>query len=169
MKGERNGAIHSQTLGGCDSGNALKIVVELDVLKAGILEERFDLGHLAEAEFECEVSAWYESGVRLWNEAAVYGEAVVAAEEGDVRLVFQDFDGDQGAIFVRDIGRIGDDDFELLSSDRGEEIALKESDMIGKPDPFGIPFCNLKCGIGDVDRGNISFAPVVRNTDGNAT
>jgi hypothetical protein len=54
-------------LGRCDTGNALEVVNEFDVLEAGALEERLDVGHLAEAKFKHEVSAGNEGSVRGWD------------------------------------------------------------------------------------------------------
>ena len=45
--------------------------------------------------------------------------------------MFADFDGDESAVGVGNVGGIGDDEFELLAGDGGEEIALQEADAIG--------------------------------------
>ena len=78
-----------------------------------------------------------------------------------MRLVFADFDGDEGAVGVGDVGRVGCDDFELLIGDGGEEVALEEADVVGAPKTFCVEPGNRECTFGDVDRGDISEAPPV--------
>jgi hypothetical protein len=95
-------------------------VSEFDVLKAGGAEERFDVWLLAESEFEGEIAARDERGVRGGEEEAINFESVAAAEESDVRFVLADFYGDKGTVSVRNVGRVGDDNFEVLARDRGE-------------------------------------------------
>jgi hypothetical protein len=67
---------------------------EFDVLETGALEERFDIGHLAKAEFEHEESTGNKGCMRGGNQSSVDGEAVFSAEQRDGRLMFADFDGD---------------------------------------------------------------------------
>ena len=79
---------------------------------------------LAVADFECDEAAGGESGEGLRDEATVDFEAVIAGEEGEGWFVIADFDGEGIAIGGGDVGRIGDDEVELLAGDGREEVAL---------------------------------------------
>ena len=103
---------------GGDAGNALEVADEFNVVEAGAVEEGFDVGLLAETEFEDEVAAGDEGAMGGGNEAAVDGKAVFTAEEGDMRFMFADLDGNEGAVGVGDVGWVGDDDLELVVCDR---------------------------------------------------
>ena len=56
----------------------------------------------------------------LRDEAAVDVEAVSAGEKGEGRLVVANFDREGVAVGGGYVGRIGDDDVELLVGDGGE-------------------------------------------------
>jgi len=86
-----------------------------------------------------------------------------------VRLVFADFDGDEGAVGVGDVGRVGGDDFEFLAGDGGKKVSLEEADMVGKTETLGVEPSNIKGPLGDVDCGDIRSGPLVGDADGYAT
>jgi hypothetical protein len=70
-----------------------------------------------------------------------------------VRLMFADFDGDEGAVGVGDVGRVGGDDFESLAGDGGEEVALNKTDSIGDMVAGCVLLGDGECGVRDVDGG----------------
>jgi hypothetical protein len=154
-QGDKGTSSGSGTAGGGYARDALEVFNEFDLVEAGCGEERFDVGLLAEAEFEDEVSAGNKGGVSGGDEPAIDFEAVATAEEGDVGLVFADFNGDEGVVGVGNVGRVGGDDFELFASDGGEEVALEETDIFGFPETFGIQTRDFKCTLGDVDCGDV--------------
>ena len=111
-----------------DAGDALQVGGEFNVGETGVGEESVDGWLLAVADFERDEAAGGESGEGLRDEAAVDFEAVVAGEEGEGWFVIADFDGEGIAIGGGDVGRIGDDEVELLAGDGREEIALEKAD-----------------------------------------
>jgi len=143
----------SGAAGGGYAGDSLEVVGDFDVLEAGGGEKRFDVGLLAEAEFEDEIAAGDEGSMSGRDEAAVDFEAVVAAEEGDVGFVLADFDGDKRAVGVGNVGWVGGDDFESLARDGGEEVALKEADVAGDVVAGSVLASDGEGGVGDVDGG----------------
>ena len=86
---------------------------------------------LAVADFEEEPAAGSERSEGGRDETAVDFEAVVAGEEGEMGFVVADLNGKRREVFGRDVGRIGDDEVELLAGDGSEEIALEKADGDG--------------------------------------
>ena len=86
---------------------------------------------LAASDFNCNEAARDKDSVRLWNEIAVDGEAIVAGEQREFRFVVADFYGKRSAVGICDVWRVGDDDVEGLGRDGREQIALKKTDSIG--------------------------------------
>ena len=115
----------------CNAGNALEVLDDVDVLKAGVAEQGLNHRGLTETELERKVSAGYEGRMRGGNKTTINIEPVLSAEQGDRRLVFANLRGDQGTIRVGNIGRIGEDDVELLTRDRSQQIAFEKTDVIG--------------------------------------
>jgi hypothetical protein len=132
--------------------DALEVMSYFDVVESGGGEEGFDIGLLVEAEFEGEIAAGDKGRVGGGDEAAVDFESVASAEEGDVRFVLADFYGDEGAIGVGDVGRIGDDDFEVLAADGGEEVALQEANVVCDCVAGCVLAGDGESGFGDVGR-----------------
>ena len=61
---------------------------------------------LAASDFNCNEAARDKHSVRLWNQTAVDGEAIVAGEQRQFRLVVADFYGKRGAVGI--CGRMAD-------------------------------------------------------------
>ena len=116
----------------------MQIGCEFNADEAGVFEEIADCRLLAVSDFERDETAGNESGESLEDETAVDLKAVVAGEEGDVRFVIADFDGERVAVGGRDVGWVRDDDFEALIGDGGEKVALEKADAICESELFGI-------------------------------
>ena len=90
------------------------------------------------------------------NETAIDFEAVVASEEGDVGFVVANFYGDEGAVGIGNVRRVGDDDFEVLAGHGREEIAVQEADLLGQVVAGRISARDCECGLRDIDGGESS-------------
>lgn len=140
-------------LAGSHARDALKITDEFDVLETDGSEEGFDVGLLAEAEFKDEVAAGDQCCVCGGNQAAIDFEAIASAEECNVWFVLAHLDGDESAVCVGDVGRVGNDDFESLAGDGVEEVALEETDFVSDVVVGCVLLGDGESGLGDVDGG----------------
>ena len=98
-------------------------------LKAVGCEQSLDGFGLGESDFERDEAAGNQHAMRPRESAGGKSSSPsFAGKEGKRRLVFAHFDGDECAIGVGHIGRIGDHEVELFAGNGREQIALQETD-----------------------------------------
>src|SRR5665213_227680 len=92
--------------------------------------EEFPHGHEAiMPEFHDQPAAWREQAVGLGNQAAIDAEPVIAREQSEFRLMIADFARECGAVALRYVRWIRNDDIEGRVAEGAAEIAFDERDV----------------------------------------
>lgn len=114
------------------------------------IEECADGITLPEAYFERKQTFRNKCGMGLWNEQAIYPEAIGilfgTTEESKVGFVVADFRGEGGRVCESDVGRVRDDHVERFAVQRRQQVGLEEVNTIGDVMAHGIFAGNGKSG-----------------------
>ncbi len=122
---------------------------------------------LPETELEDQEASGSKPAGGLFDHRDDEIEAAVAAEQGHSRLVVAHLGLQRPAIALADVGRVGDDQVEVVEG--VEHVGVDEADAVRHAVPPGVPPGDDERGFGNVGRHDRRLHELARQRDGQAS